>query len=71
MHFSSHTRDSDKDIGVLDPRVGWKKICISSTINLLYGGENIICDLCVRKGLALVITVCPLSGQVNGAQSNL
>ena len=54
----------------MDPQVGQKKICIPPIINLLYGGEDRICDLCVRKGLTLVITACLLNRQVRGAQSS-
>lgn len=70
MQFSSYTKVSDEDIGVVDPQVGQKKICIPPIINLLYGGEDRIYDLCVRKGLTFVITACPLNGQVRGAQSS-
>ena len=37
LQFSSHTRVSDEDMGVVDPQVGQKKICIPPIINLLYG----------------------------------
>lgn len=69
MQFSFHTRVSDKDIDVVDPQLRQKKTCVSPVSNLLYRGEVRIHDLCVRKGWVL-ITPCPLNGQVNGAQSS-